>query len=369
MPERRRSQTMLALLLLLPATSLAGPREFGRSELARVLAERGLPDTLAAEIRPGGPPDSFDLTPERVIAPDERGLMYGLLAAAEQVRATGRLHPESGRPRTAIRGIRTFLHNEVLEEGWYFSDDYWRAYFAMLARQRFNRFNLVFAHQTGYLAPPYPYWLILPDFPGVRVPALSPERQARNLDRLCRIAAAAADHGIDFTLGIWEHDVPTFLGLGRTVEGLDPATIGPYSRAALRAVLQRCPSIRSVQLRTGDESGIPSDRQVAFYRDHIFPALREAESPVTLDLRGWMMPPGLMGAAEAAGVPLRLSAKYWAEHLGRPYQPAETFPGYSYLDLLRKPHAYGFLWELWALGSHRLLLWGPHGWTGHPVSG
>ena len=36
-------------------------------------------------------------------------------------------------------------------------------------------------------------------------------------------------------------------------------------------------------------------------------------------------------------MPLRVSTKYWAEDVGRPYQPAETYPGYSYLNFLEKP--------------------------------
>src|SRR5439155_4429659 len=37
---------------------------------------------------------------------------------------------------------------------------------------------------------------------------------------------------------------------------------------------------------------------------------------------------------------------------------AETYPGYSYLGFLEKPRFYDFYWELWALGSHRIMLWG-----------
>lgn len=356
--ECRRAWPALAVAALLcpAAAASAGPREFGLAELERAFAERGAgPGTarLALEVRSGGPPESFEVTPGRVVGTDERGLMYGLLAAAEQVRTAGRIGPARGAPRTAIRGVRRFLHNEALEAGWYHSREQWDAYFAMLAR---NRFNLVLAHQTDYLAPPYPFLVGPPGFPEVRVPGLTAEERGRNLETLCHIAQAAADHAVDFALGVWEHDAPPWLR--PTVVGLTGENVGPYSRAALEAVLERCPAIASVQVRTNAESGIPAERQVAFYRDHVFRALREAGRPVTLDLRGWAMGPGMLEAAQAAGIPLRLSAKYWAEHLGRPYQPAETYPGYGYLGLLRKPRRYGFFWELWGLGSHRLLLWG-----------
>src|SRR5262249_46464315 len=239
----------------------------------------------------------------------------------------------SGRPATPLRGIRVFLHNEDLERQWYFSDDYWDEYFAMLARSRFNRFNLVFAHQTNYLAPPYPYWIALPEFPQIRVPGLSDQQRARNLKMLQYIARTAADHGIDFTLGVWQHNVQAYQT--PTVEGLTRDNIGPYSRAALAKILELCPEIRSVQMRTNAESGIPNNQQVEFYRDSIFPAIKDAGR--MLDLRAWAVAGGMIDAARQVGVKTRVSAKYWAEDLGRPYQPAETYPGYSYSSYLEKP--------------------------------
>jgi hypothetical protein len=354
----------LALALLAPAAQ-AGPREFGLEELAQALTARGLTLDIRTELRPG-PPESFEILADRVVGADERGLMYGLLAAAEQIRDTGRLAPERGVPHTAIRGIRRFLHNEAMERDWYYSQEHWDAFFGMLARQRFNRFNLVFAHQTNYLAPPYPFWLDLPAFPEIRVPGLSATDRQRNLAMLCAIARTAADHGIDFTLGIWEHNIQP--GMQPTVEGLTSQNIGPYSYAALRRVLQACPAISSVQMRTNNESGIPPEQQIPFYRDHVFPAIRDAGRPVTLDLRGWIVAGGMVEAAAQVGIPVRLSTKYWAEHLGRPYQPAETYPNYSYLNFLAKPRSYRFYWELWGLGSHRLLLWGNPGYVRRAVS-
>ena len=107
----------------------------------------------------------------------------------------------SGRPATPMRGIRVFLHNKDQEASWYFSHEYWDAYFSMLARNRFNRFNLVFAHQTNYLAPPYPYLVKLAEFPQMLVPGLTDAERDRNLETLCYVARAAADHGVDFALG------------------------------------------------------------------------------------------------------------------------------------------------------------------------
>ena len=348
---------LLALLVLAPVA--AGPVEFGKAELNRALADRGIRLAYKSGVSQIAP-ESFEIDPmgvtARITGGDLRGLMYGLLEAADQIRARGRLSLTRGKPATPIRGIRTFIHNHDLDARWYYSHDYWDEYFSMLARDRFNRFNLVFAHQTAYLAPPYPFWLDLPEFPEIRVPGLTDEQRRRNLEMLQYISQAAADHAIDFTLGIWEHNIQT--NMQPSVEGITRQNIGPYSRAALSKILKLCPAIRSVQMRTNAESGIPSDFQVEFYRDYIFPAIRDCGREVHLDLRAWAVAGGMIAAAQQVGVPLRVSTKYWGEFLGRPYQPAETYPGYSYLNFLEKPRAYDFYFELWGLGSHRLLLWG-----------
>ncbi len=332
----------------------AGPVDFGKAELHRALSARGLKaGSIVVERRPG-PSESWSIQPGRVTGADERGLMYGLLEAAGQIRTSGTLTPASGQPATPMRAIRSFVHNEDLEKSWYYSREYWDAYFSMLAGNRFNRFNLVFAHQTNYLAPPYPYWIALPEFPEIRVPGLSDAQRDRNVDMLRYISQAAADHGVEFTLGVWEHNVRP--SETPTVEGLTRENIGPYSGAALARILQLCPAIRAVQVRTNNESGIPDDQQVEFYRDHLFPAIKAAGR--TLDFRAWVVAAGMIEAAKQVGVSTRVSVKYWAEDIGRPYQPPETYAGYGYLSFLEKPRFYDFFWELWGLGSHRLLLWG-----------
>jgi hypothetical protein len=345
--------------------------ESGKAELQSAFLARGLkPLPVVTEIVPGRPPGSFAVEagpPARITGGDERGLMYGLLEAAGEIRTRGRLSPSSGTPHTAMRGIRYFIHNHDLDEDWYYSRDYWDQYFRMLAYDRFNRFNLVFGHQTDYLVPIYPYWVEVPEFPGVQVPGQTAAQRDRNLQMLQYISQAAAEHGVDFTLGIWEQNV--WPSQKASVQGITAKNVGPYTYAALKKVLQVCPAIRSVQIRTNSESGIPGKDQVHFYGDYFYPALRDCGRRVTLDLRGWILASGMSGAVEKSGLPVRMSSKYWGEFLGRPYPPAETWPGYSYLNMLEKPRAYDFYWELWGLGSHRLLLWGNPGYVRRAVSG
>jgi len=361
----------LALLVLMPALASASsaPVAFGTTELNHSFSERGITPIRFETKISGGHPGSYTIQPGqpvRITGGDERGLMYGLLAAAEQIRTLGHFSPEAGSPHTEMRGIRYFLANAAMEKDWYYSKEYWDDYFRMLAYNRFNRFNLVFGSQTAYLVPPYPYLVSLPEFPQVQVPSLTPEQREQNLQMLKYISQDAADHGIDFALGLWEQNV--WPGMKASVQGITAQNIGPYTYAALKKILQLCPAIRSIQIRANSESGIPKDQQLKFYNTYFFPAIHDAGRPVILDLRAWLLAPGMLDAVEHSGIPVRISAKYWAEFLGRPYQPAETWPEYSYLDLLQKPRPYQFYWELWGVGSNRLLLWGDPNYVRRAVS-
>jgi hypothetical protein len=294
--------------------------------------------------------------------------MYGLLEAAEQIRAVGYLRPARGEAETPLRGVRYFIQNKDLEEDWYYSREYWDEYFAMLARNRFNRFNLVYGHNSNYLSsPPYPYLIQLERFPEVGARGQTPEDRERNLDTLRYVSQAAADHGIDFIWGIWQQTVPPdgFHGRDDTITGLTEKNLGPYVREGLRAVLNECPGIRGVQLRVG-ESGVDQSAR-EFFRDWVFPAIRETDRDVAVDLRAHGVSQDFVDAAKDAGVRYRFSAKYWAEKLGRPYQPPEVCwpaPVYKYGRLLEKStddgtRPYDFFFELWGgCGANRVLLWG-----------
>ena len=358
------------LSVLISTHAIAGPKEFGMSELQRTVRELGLsPVSLATQVVPGAP-ESYEISGNTIRASDDRGLMYGLLEAAAEMRRDGRLTDKRESPKVAMRGIRVFIESEDLDQDWYYSHEYWDQFFGMLASDRFNRFNLVFAHQTDYLAPPYPFWVDIPEFPNIRARNLTAAQREKNLAMLQYISQDAVDHGIDFTLGVWEHNIQDYRKppMIPMTDGLTRQNIGPYSYAALKKVLQLCPAISSLQVRTNAESGIPADQQVDFYRNYVFRAIRDAGRPVILDLRGWIVAGGMVKAAAEIGIPVRLSTKYWAEDIGRPYQPAETYANYSYLNCLEKPRSYGFYWELWALGSNRLLLWGSPEYVKRAVS-
>src|SRR5439155_21545575 len=77
------------------------------------------------------------------------------------------------KPEVPVRGMIQFLHSADLEKEWYGDRAYWEAYLGMLARDRFNSFNLVFAHQTPYKTPPSTFIFTVKKYPKVKVLGLS----------------------------------------------------------------------------------------------------------------------------------------------------------------------------------------------------
>ncbi len=237
---------LLSSLLAFAAAVSAGPVDFGLAELNAAMAERKLRSKNLAELSLDAP-ETFRIEPYQIggahiTGGDLRGLMYGLLEAAAQVRATGRFAKVTGSPAASLRGVRIVLDAE-LEQA---SREFWHAYFRMLARNRFNRVHVVFRRMEA----PYE----LPQF----------------------LSRAAADYGIDFTLGV----------------------NGAISPQELAHVLMVGPAIR----------GVAPDSAT---QEAVFSALRVAGRRVTLDLDGATAEPGMIEAAAGNDISILRAAAAW----------------------------------------------------------
>ena len=326
---------------------------------------------------------------------DSRGLMYGVLELADRVRhaehpveALIGAKPSVEQPFNTVRAIgRPFVSN-VEDTPWFNDREFWPAYFGMLACQRFNRFHLAlgFGYDTlrnvvdAYFLFPYPFLLPVPGY-DVRARNLPDAERDRNLEMLRFISHEAAAHGIDFQLGIWTHgyrwdDSPH---ANYTIDGLTPENQAAYSRDALAALLQACPDITGVTLRTHYESGV-HEGSYAFWKTIFEGVPRSGRRPeIELHVKG--LDETMIAAARSVGMPVRLSAKYWAEHMGLPYQQAairdlelphveagaDAFSAlsmgsrnhtrYGYADFMQEGRPYGVMYRVFP-GTHKLLLWG-----------
>ncbi len=311
---------------------------------------------------------------------DERGLVFALREAAAGIEAAGKgADPLSAilegaeSPALKLRSISMHLLNADLEREWYFSEEFWRQYFGMLVKNRFNTFILRFADQTNYMAPPYPWLFDLADYPEVGVVGLSKADQARNLAMLRRIGELATEYGLDFALAIWQQKpvleknvpfAPYAHNYGPSALKNLPADekLVDYGTKALARLLQECPTIKRLQLRINYESGIAEAIQPQYFRE-LFSVLKSLSRPIQLDLRYKGLNQSTVDQAVAAGLDVTISTKFWCEHMGLPFHPTTQDPMYSatrygYGTLLRSPRKYKVAYQLWNQGTSRVLIWG-----------
>jgi len=240
---------LLISLAVCALTVLAGPLEFGLNELNTAFAERKLKWKPRTEISLDAP-ESFRIEPYRyggayISGGDLRGLMYGLLEAAEQVRSTGRIVKARGVAATPLRGVRLRITPEL--EHW--SEEDWRAYFQGLARNRFNR-----AH--------------------VDVPRLE-----RPYELPCLLSRIAADYAVDFTLGLGStgEELPQVLSACPQVQSI---ALGPAAGAQSAAIEAARQAGRRVALDFHGEAGTHADPDLPVLRPRLsWPPSFEVVSP------------------------------------------------------------------------------------------
>src|SRR5260370_18782080 len=187
--------------------------------------------------------------------------------------------------------------------------------------------------------------------------------------------------GLHVQLGVWMHGYEWIDSrkANYTIEGLTRETHGPYCRDALRLLLQKCPAISSVTIRTHGESGVEEGSN-DFWRT-VFDGVAGCGRRVEIDLHPKGLDQTMLDNARRTGQPVTVSPKFWAEHLGMPYHQADireleipkegkqtsalmnlsegsrSFMRYGYGDLLREDRSWSVIHRVWP-GSQRLLIWG-----------
>ncbi len=289
--------------------------------------------------------------------------------------------------------MQRLFASEVEDKPWFYDREGWTRYFAMLAENRFNRFNLSlglgydFLRQVtdAYFLFAYPFFLDVPGY-HVRAANLANAERDRNLETLRYIGEQAAAHGLEFQLGLWMHGYqwedsphPNY-----TIEGLNAETHGPYCRDTLAALLRACPTITGVTLRIHGESGV-QEGSYDFWGT-VFEGVKRCGRKVGMDLHAKGIDQHMIDLALATGMPVTVSLKFWAEHMGMPYHQADirdpeipkaghrdsglmamsagsrSFTRYGYADLLRDDRKFEVLWRVWP-GSQRLLIWADPGFA------
>jgi hypothetical protein len=231
----------------------AGPQDFGMAVLNAAIEEHAfrIKPKIMAELDLNAP-ETFRIEPysaggAHITGGDLRGLMYGLLEAAAEMRATGKLTRTHGAPAMLLRGVR--LTAETGAE-WFASETFWRGFFETMARDRFNRLQLAF---EGALKEQ--------DFGVLRM-----------------IAETAAQDGVDLAVGL---------------------DAGPPALVA--RLLSRCPTVRTVVLNGAD--AVTQSRA-------LLDVMADAGRRVVLEYRVGEVTSSLAGAINQAAIPSRRFAVY-----------------------------------------------------------
>lgn len=387
-----------ATLAEAPAGDLCVLVSGGKSLVARDLLKKsggaatGVPESLAIV--------SGSVGARKVVlasGADARGLMYALLEIADRVdcgtnpmTALTFAKPFIEKPTNSVRSINRCFQSDIEDKPWFNDKAMWSEYLTMLASNRFNQFNLSMglaydypqAVTDTYSYFTYPFFVAVPGYEHVKAGNLADAERDNNLELLRFISAECVARGLDFTLGLWNHayvmsknSKPTYPIMGLTTE-----THAPYCRDALYTLLKACPNITGLTMRVHGESGIP-EGDFGFW-EVVFQGITKLDRKIAFNLHAKGTSQRMIDMAEATNMPVSLSPKYWAEHLGLPYQPAsirETekppkepgkagslfelssgarrFLRYSYGDLFMKGRKHDVYFRIWP-GTQRVLLWG-----------
>lgn len=315
---------------------------------------------------------------------DDVGIMYGLLDVAKQINwSIDKENPLSEvreiteKPDVTQRAISFYTMNRAYWESRFYDEKYWEKYLDLLAENRFNSMVVIFGYENGgFLAPCYPYFFDVENYPDVKMVGITAAEQQKNLAAFNRLIQMAHERGIRFTAGIWDHiyrggvqgggipgasnapDKPV-PGL---IWGVNSDNLISYTKAALAKFVKNFPELDAIQFRMHNESGLKNDEQIGFWAD-VFKMMKESAPNLQLDLRAKELPDAVVQSAIDNGIKFRITTKYWMEQMGMPFHPTQINPEksprrHSYADMLRYPQVYKMHWRLWNGGTSRVLLWG-----------
>jgi hypothetical protein len=296
-------------------------------------------------------PESFRIAKAgggyQIFGGDARGVLYGALDASEQIALSGVVREKQEQPSLGIRGLKFniplpgtgYLSEEDLANNqWFWSLDYWREFLDMAARNRYNALTFWSAH-------PYGRMVRIRKYP--EAAEVSDAELDRNIAFFRKLFQMAADRGVDTYLVTWNiHVSPTFAEKrGIPAAGFDSPEVRDYQREAIKALFATYPMLTGLGTTVGERMGDLSVQQkLDFVADTYFAALRQIGRRAPFILRYWQSAPEPMAAMLARVKypgPLYLDIKYNGEHM------------YSSV----KPHVLDAKWVELAGKGHWRLLW------------
>ena len=314
--------------------SAAGGRSLGR--IAISVAKELKPEAFRIRAVSGG---------YAVTGGDARGAMYGALDFAEQLELTAQVLDKEEQPSLPVRALKFnvplpgtgYLSEEDLANNqWFWSMDYWRKFLDMAARNRYNAITFWSAH-------PYGRMVRIPKYPeAADVPAAELDR---NIAFFRQLFQMAADRGLDTYLVTWNIHVSRAFAQQHKVPAaaFDSPLVRDYQREAIKALFATYPMLTGLGTTAGERmEPLTAKQKMDWIADTYLAALKQLARPVPFILRYWQAEPeplaAMLAAAKYPG-PVYLDIKFNGEHM---YSSAE-------------PHVLDPKWVALAHGRYRLL--------------
>ncbi len=244
--------------------------------------------------------EAFAIRPEgarvTVEGGDDRGLLYGALALAEDLRNGVKLSQVTARresPHLPFRALKfnlpwdTYRHSYALDQHYQTcrSLDFWRAFLDMMVQNRFNALTLWNLH-------PFPFMIRPKNFPEA---CPFPEAELAEWQALYRgIFGMAKERGIDTYLVNWNIFVSPGLSKAYGVATDNPehnihakgdtsALVKRYTRECVTQVLEEYPDLTGLGFTHGEGMGgmTPQQRQ-DWFGETILEGMRRANRKVKL---------------------------------------------------------------------------------------
>ena len=347
--------SLLILLAFIPQTKaeivnrVKGPQaEFGAAAIRGAGGNQPMGRvtiSLAKDLKP----EAFRIRKVRdgfaVAGGDARGAMYGALDVAEQIELNGQVREKEVAPSLQIRALKFniplpgtgYLSEEDLANNqWFWDLNYWRKFFDMAARNRYNAITFWSAH-------PYDRMVRIAKYPeATDIPSAELDRNIAFFRQLFQLAA---DRGLDTYLVTWNiHVSRAFAGRHQIPSsGFDSPLVRDYQREAIKALFATYPMLTSLGTTAGERMGKMTVRQkMDWVADTYFVALRELKRTAPFILRYWQAEPQetveMLASVHYPG-PVYLDIKFNGEHM------------YS----STRPHVLDHRWMDLAHGRYRLL--------------
>lgn len=300
-----------------------------------------------------GKAESFRISVTRtgvtITGADTRGVMYGGLDVAEQIRLGGRnirIQPRTGSPYLRVRAIyfnpplkgSTYLSAEQeARSAWFYDLDYWHRYFTAMAYDRINVVSFWASH-------PFDQMVRLAKYPeATDLPADELDRRIAFFHDLFRMAR---DHGIDTYLITWNiHMSAAFKKAHGLRDGQDSPLIRDYQKECIKALLKEYPELTGIGTCPGEAMGHSGEWREQWIRDTYFKGIEESGRTVPFIHRYWGAEPkplAKMLADLKYPAPMMLDIKFNGEHMyssTRPHVQDQTW-------FTQKPRPYTLLWHL-----------------------